>query len=254
MLRYRVIPVLLLKNNGLVKTTRFKKPVYIGDPINAVRIFNEKRVDELVLMDIDASVSDQQPNYSWIKEIVSESFMPIGYGGGINSIEQIKKVFDTGIEKVILNTAMFNFGLIEKAASIYGSQSIVVCIDSRKTLFGGYQVYTKSGHIKHKLTPIEIARQVVFAGAGEIIIQSIDREGTMAGYDLDLIKIVSAVVEVPVVASGGAGELVHFYDAIIKANASAVAAGSIFVFKGKQRGVLINYPSIETINSLFEND
>lgn len=250
----RIIPVLLLNNDGLVKTKNFKNPVYIGDPINAVRIFNEKEVDELVLMDIDASIKGRQPDYSWIMEIVSESFMPLGYGGGINSIEHVKRLFDTGIEKVILNTALFDFDLIERAASIYGSQSIVVCIDSCKSIFGGYHVYTKSGSVKHNIAPKDIATQVVTAGAGEIIIQSIDREGTMTGYDLELIRSVSNSVEVPVVASGGVGEITHFRDAIFKANASAVAAGSFFVFKGKQRGILINYQSGELMKNIFKDD
>jgi cyclase len=250
----RIIPVLLLKDDGLVKTKNFKDPIYIGDPINAVRIFNEKEVDELILMDITASRLNRAPNFQWIQEIVSESFMPLGYAGGIRSLDHIKKLFDTGLEKIIINSSMFDSDLINMAASIYGSQSIVVCIDVRKSLFQGYQVYTNSGEVKHKISPVEAAQQSVEAGAGEIIIQSIDRDGTMSGYDLELIKIISDSVDVPVVACGGAGIIENFREAIQKGHASAIAAGSMFVFKGKQRAILINYPSTEIIKTIFPND
>ena len=245
----RLIPVLLLKGKGLVKTAKFRNPVYIGDPINAVRIFNEKEVDELVLCDIEASMLQREPNYAWIKDIVSECFMPVGYGGGIRNMEQIRNIFDLG-EKVILNSAAFDFKLIAQAASIYGSQSIVGCIDAKKTLFGGYNVYGKSGTIKYKITPDEFAKQLVSAGVGEIIVQSVDKEGSMDGFDLDLTKIVTSVVNVPVVASGGAGNMQHISDVLDKGKASSVAAGSFFVFKGKHNAVLINYPKQEEIKAL----
>jgi cyclase len=247
----RVIPTLLLKGEGLVKTSQFKSPVYIGDPINAVRIFNEKEVDELVLLDIAATAEKREPRYSWIKDIVSESFMPIGYGGGISNIEQAKKLFDTGIEKLIINSASLDIGFLSSLAGIYGNQSIVVCIDARKNLLGNYAAYTNNGTQKHKMSPDTIAKSAVEAGAGEIIIQSIDREGTMKGYDIDLIKLVSKSVNVPVVASGGAGNLDHLREAIIMGGASAVTAGSMFVFKGKHRGILINYPSSDDLKTLF---
>lgn len=242
-----------MKDGGLVKTRNFKSPVYIGDPINALRIFNEKEVDELVLLDISATIQNRDPNYSHLMEIVSESFMPLGYGGGIKSLDQIKKLFNTGLEKIILNSSSLNFDLISKAASIYGSQSIVVCIDVRKSIIGKYMVYTHAGTEKQKVSPDLLAKSVTNAGAGEIIIQSIDKEGTMNGYDLALVKKVSESVDVPIVALGGAGNLSHFYEAIYKGGASAVAAGSYFVYKGKHRGVLINYPSFETIKELFDN-
>ena len=254
MINPRIIPILLLRNGGLVKTMNFKNPIYLGDPINAVRIFNEKEVDEIVLLDIEASIKEQEPNYKTIKDIVSEGFMPMGYGGGLNSIERIKKLFDTGIEKVIINSALFDFKLIEKAASIFGCQSIVVSIDTREIKHGNYKVYTMSGNRQHNVTPVDIADKVVNSGAGEIIIQSIDRDGTMIGYDLAIIKSISDGVSVPVVASGGAGTIAHFRDAIFKAHASAVAAGSIFVFKGRERGILINYPSKELIKNTFNNE
>ncbi len=246
----RLIPVLLLKGKGLVKTSKFKNPVYIGDPINAVRIFNEKEVDELVLCDIEASILQREPNYAWIKDIVSESFMPVGYGGGIRHMEQIRKIFDLGVEKVILNSAAFDFKLISQAAAIYGNQSIVGCIDVKKSFFGAYNVYSKSGSIQHKTTPDEFAKQLVSAGVGEIIIQSIDNEGSMNGFDLDLTQSITSVVNVPVVASGGAGNMQHISDVLDKGKASSVAAGSFFVFKGKHKAVLINYPKQDEIKAL----
>lgn len=237
-----------------MKTTGFKNPVYVGDPINAVRIFNEKEVDELVLCDIEASVHQRDPNYEWIKGIVSECFMPVGYGGGIRNIEQIRKIFDIGVEKVILNSAAFDFKLISEAASIYGSQSIVGCIDARKSLFGSYNVYAKSGTVKYKLSPQDYACQLVSAGVGEIIVQSIDKEGSMDGFDLELTRNVASAVNVPVVASGGAGNMQHISDVLDKGKASSVAAGSFFVFKGKHRAVLINYPKQEEIKALNQNN
>jgi cyclase len=246
----RLIPVLLLKGKGLVKTTGFKNPVYIGDPINAVRIFNEKEVDELVLCDIEASLHHREPNYALIKEIVSECFMPVGYGGGIRNIDQIRQIFDLGVEKVILNTAAFDFDLVTKAAFIYGNQSIVVCIDAKKSFFGGYNVYSESGSVKHKSTPEEFAKKLVAAGVGEIIIQSIDKEGSMTGFDLELTKSVANAVNVPVVASGGAGKMDHIAEVLHNGKASSVAAGSFFVFKGKHKAVLINYPEPDAIKKL----
>ncbi len=248
----RVIPTLLLKGEGLVKTQQFKNPVYIGDPINAVRIFNEKEVDELVLLDISASAEKRDPKYDWIRDIVSESFMPIGYGGGIRNIEQAKELFDTGIEKLIINSASTDLAFLSSLANIYGSQSVVVCIDARKNFLGNYFVYTQNGTLKNKMSPDKMARAVVDAGAGEIIIQSIDKEGTMRGYDIDLIHMVSTAVNVPVVASGGAGSQEHLREAILKGGASAVTAGSLFVFKGKHRGVLISYPSPVELDDLFK--
>jgi imidazole glycerol-phosphate synthase subunit HisF len=249
----RVIPILLLKDEGLVKTKKFKDPVYIGDPINAVRIFNEKEVDELLLLDIDAAKKIREPQYQWLKDIVSESFMPIGYGGGIDSVDKAKKVFDLGIEKVILNSASFNYELVEQLASIYGSQSIVISIDVKKSIFGIYNTYSESSKQKHSIDPVQHAKKVVNAGAGEIIIQSIDNEGTMKGYDIELIKSVCESVPIPVVASGGAGSIEDLEIALKEGNASAVSAGSLFVYKGKQNGILINYPTEIIQNKFFEN-
>jgi imidazole glycerol-phosphate synthase subunit HisF len=249
----RVIPILLLKDEGLVKTKNFKDPIYIGDPINAVRIFNDKEVDELVIFDIDAAKKIRNPQYEWLSDIVSESFMPMGYGGGIDSIDKAKKIFDLGLEKVILNSASFNYDLIEKLAAIFGSQSISISVDVKKNFLGKYYLFSESAKKKHSIGLVEHAKRVVNAGAGEIIIQSIDKEGTMTGYDIDLIKTVSVSVPVPVVASGGAGSIKDLEEALEEGGASAVSAGSLFVYKGKQNGILINYPTEIIHNKFFDN-
>jgi cyclase len=251
MLRYRVIPVLLLKSNGLVKTTQFKKPLYIGDPINTVKIFNEKEVDELILLDISATNENREPDYKAIEEIITEAFMPIGYGGGINKIEQIERLFNLGIEKVILNTAaQANQDLINKASNIFGNQSIVVAIDIKKDFLGNNKIYSHSGSKKEETDLISFLRIAEEAGAGEIFINSIDRDGTMKGYDIELIRKVSRLVSVPVVACGGAGNITDFSLAI-EAGASAVAAGAMFVFQGIHRAVLISYPRYEELEKLL---
>ena len=244
MKRIRVIPVLLLQNGGLVKTTKFKKPNYIGDPINAVKIFNEKEVDELVFLDIEATKLGKKPDYSKIEEIASECFMPLGYGGGIKNIEQVKRIIGIGVEKVILNSsAVTNPHLIGEIAKIYGNQCAVVAVDVRKDIFGKYVCYTASGKNKVKQKLIDFVKFIENEGAGEIILTSIDKEGTFKGYDIDLIKKVSESVNIPVVANGGASKIEDFTNAIQNGGASAVAAGSLFVYKSNNRGVLINYPS-----------
>jgi len=247
----RVIPILLLHNRGLVKTVNFKTSTYIGDPINAVRIFNEKEVDELVLCDISASKKNIEPDYLLIKRIVSECFMPVAYGGGINELDQIKRIIDLGVEKIVINTAATNYKLLEKAAAIYGAQSIVVCIDVKKNLFSGYKAYGVSGTNCISNNPVELARTVVNSGAGEIIIQSIDKEGSMKGYDLKITKLISEFVNVPVVASGGAGSLMDIREVLLGGGASSAAAGSLFVFMGKHKAVLINYPGYEALEKII---
>ena len=251
MLSHRVIPVLLIKDRGLVKTTRFKNPVYIGDPINVVKIFNEKEVDELILLDITATNEKREPRYNKIEEIVSEAFMPIGYGGGINKIEQIEKLFKLGVEKVILNTAVHsNPDLIKQASQIFGNQSIVVAIDVKKDIWNKKIIYTLSGSKKQKANIITFVKIAEDLGAGEIFINSIDKDGTMTGYDIDLVKSIANAVGIPVVASGGAANVQDFSMAI-KAGASAVAAGAMFVFQGIHRAVLISYPEREELEQLF---
>ena len=244
MKRIRVIPVLLLQNGGLVKTIKFKKPNYIGDPINAVKIFNEKEVDELVFLDIDATKLNKEPNYKIIEEIASECFMPLSYGGGINNIEQIKKIFKIGVEKVIINSSIPKSPeLISEAAKIYGNQSIVASVDVKKTTFGNYSCYSHNGKRKIKRKLVGYVKHIETGGAGEIILTSIDREGTFSGYDIDLIKKVSEAVNIPVVANGGASKIEDFANAAVTGGASAVSAGSFFVYKSKNKGVLINYPA-----------
>ncbi|SNB45056.1 AglZ/HisF2 family acetamidino modification protein [Geobacter sp. DSM 9736] len=242
MLRTRVIPCLLLKGQGLVKTQKFKDPKYVGDPINAIKIFNEKEVDELVLLDIAASVEEREPNFKIIEEVASECFMPLGYGGGIRSLEQIKTIFSLGVEKVIINTSAHDSpDLVRAASDTFGSQSIVVSIDVKKNFFGKYEVHTLSGSRNTKQDPVQYALEMEQRGAGELILNSVDRDGMMAGYDLQLVCRVAGAVGVPVIACGGAGNVAHLAEAAAR-GASALAAGSMFVFQGKHRAVLISYP------------
>jgi cyclase len=249
--RPRIIPCLLLKGTGLVKTKKFKDPVYLGDPRNVVKIFNDKEVDELVLLDITASAEHRAPRLELIGEIVSECFAPLGYGGGITSAEEVRRIIGIGIEKVVINSAgILNPKLIEESARIIGSQSVVASIDVKKTLLGRYEVYTHAGTKNTKRDPVSVAKDMESAGAGEILLNSIDRDGMMGGYDLDLIHTVAEAVQVPLVACGGAGQVQDLLKAT-QAGASAAAAGSLFVFHGKLRGVLINFPESEQLDELF---
>lgn len=253
MLRTRVIPSLLLRNSGLVKGVQFKNHRYIGDPINAVRIFNEKEVDELVFLDIAAGISKSGPDIELLRDIASEAFMPFGYGGGIHSCQEIETLFAVGVEKVILNTEAFlNQQLIRDASKIAGSQSIVVSIDVKKNFFGKYEVVIQNGQKKTRKDPVEYAMEVQDNGAGEIYLCSIDKEGTSAGYDYELIKQVTQALDIPVVASGGASCLNDFKSAVDISGASAVAAGNMFVFHGKLKAVLITYPDYKELTELFE--
>lgn len=248
----RIIPVLLLKDNGLYKTTKFKDAKYVGDPINAIRIFNEKEVDELVFLDIMATRNDKDPNYEIIKDIASECFMPLCYGGGIKNVEMIREVLNIGVEKVSLNSyAVKDPDLINRASLFFGSSTIVVSIDVKKSIFGKYEVYINGGQEKTNLDPIDWAKEIVNRGAGEIIINSIDKDGTMTGYDFKLIKSIASEVSIPVVALGGASSMDDFEKVVYESNASAAAAGSYFVFKGKHKAVLITYPSQQELRSVF---
>lgn len=243
MRRIRVIPVLLLKNGGLVKSVKFKNHRYVGDPINAVKIFNEKEVDELILLDIDATLLKREPDLHKIKEIAEEAFMPLAYGGGINNVNQIKQIFQLGIEKVVLNSSAFeNINLLKEAVRIFGSQSIVASIDVKRNIWGRYEVYTHGGTKNTKHHPVSLSKLYAEAGVGEIFLSSIDRDGTYKGYDLKLIKSVTDSVSVPVIACGGAAETEDFVLAVRDAKASAVAAGSMFVFQRPHQAVLISYP------------
>mgnify|MGYP006330874375 FL=1 len=247
MRRIRVIPALLLHEGGLIKSVKFKDYKYVGDPINAVKIFNEKEVDEIAVIDIDASRENRGPDIKKIAEIASEAFMPMAYGGGITTIEQIKDLFFNGIEKIILNkSAVQQPALITEAARLFGSQSVMVSIDVKKHFLKGLRVYTDNGKTNTGFAPVAFARQLETAGAGEILLNSIDRDGTYAGYDTALIKEVSEAVGIPVIAIGGASSIPDFKLAVDH-GASAVAAGSMFVFQGAHKAVLISYPSQEEL-------
>jgi cyclase len=243
MLRTRIIPTLLLRNESLVKTVRFGKFVYVGDPANTVRIFNELEVDELLFLDITASHENRSPNFKILAEIADECFMPLAYGGGICSLDQAKAIFDIGFEKVAINTqAVENPSLISQIATHFGSQAVIVSMDVKKELFSGYTVRTLGGRRKTRRDPITWAAEIEMMGAGEILLTSIDREGTWSGFDLELVKQVTDVVSIPVIAHGGAGAKEHIESAVKQAGASAVALGSMVVFQKKGMGVLVNFP------------
>jgi cyclase len=243
MFRPRIIPVLLLKNLALVKSIQFNDHRYIGDPINAVRIFNNLKVDELILLDIEASKNNRLISLDFVKSVGEEAYMPFAVGGGVKSIEDVKAIINAGAEKVVINThAAQNPDFIKEAAAAFGSSTIVVCIDVKKKMFKGQRTWILGGSRSTAFTPIEFARLMEKNGAGELIIQSIDKDGTMEGYDLELTKYISTSVSVPVVALGGAGKEKDLIEAYQAGHANALAAGSLFVYQGKKRGVLINYP------------
>lgn len=244
MLSVRIIPVLLLKGCGLVKGSHFEDHKYVGDPINAVKIFNDKGVDELIFLDISKSKEKKGPNYDLIKDIASQAFMPFGYGGGLSNVSDVERLFKIGVEKAILNThAIQNPALITSASTLAGSQSIVVAIDVKRDWLGRCHVYTHSGTKNTQLDPVDVAKKMEDAGAGELMVTSIDREGTGEGYDLELLKKIASAVNIPVIASGGASQIKHFEQAV-NVGCSAVAAGDMFVFYGKYKAVLINYPQL----------
>ncbi len=244
MLFPRIIPCLLLHNKGLVKTVQFTNPKYVGDPINAVRIFNEKEVDELVILDIDASAEKREPNYFLLEILASECRMPLCYGGGVSTVEQIEKIIKLGVEKVALSSAaVMNPQIISSASRIVGSQSVVVVIDVKKSQWRkNYEIKIINGTKSTKIDPVDFARRAEELGAGEIVINSIDADGTMAGYDFDLIESIRSKVKLPITALGGAGSFSHIQQLINKFGVIGVAAGSLFVFKGVYKAVLINYP------------
>ncbi len=243
MLKTRVMPCLLLKDGGLVKTVKFKNPGYIGDPINAIRIYNEKEVDELIFLDITATIEKREPPYKVISEIASECFMPVTYGGGVRDVETIRKILSLGVEKVAINScAVENPDFVRIAADKFGSSTIVVSIDVRRKLFGRYEVFIHGGRKGTGLDPLEFAVKMEQMGAGEILLNSIDRDGTQEGYDIELIKSVTSAVGVPLIACGGAGKIEDFRAAVKDGGASACAAGSMVVYFGRNRAVLINFP------------
>ncbi len=253
MLKTRVIPSLLLRRRGLVKSVRFKDPTYVGDPINTVRIFNEKEVDELLFLDIVATPERQPPQFELIGEIADECFMPFAYGGGLRSMGDIEKVLNRGAEKVVLGAiAHEEPEVLRAAARRFGAQSVIASIDVKRMRFGRYRVFTRSGAVKIDEDPMTTARRMEALGAGEILLTSMDRDGTMEGYDLELIRKVAESVSVPVIACGGAGTLDHFRQAVREAGASAVAAGSMVVYQGPHRAVLINFPDRADLKRVLE--
>jgi len=252
MYRPRLIPVLLLQNKGLVKSVKFKNHRYLGDPINAVRIFNDLKADELVFIDILASREKRTISVDFVKNVGEEANMPFSAGGGIRTLEQIRKIVEAGAEKVILNTiAGENQGFIREAADTFGSSTICVCIDVKKNFLGKEKVFINAGTKALSLSPVQFAELAEENGAGEIIIQSIDRDGTMTGYDINLIKKIAESVTIPVVALGGAGNLNHLTEINQLVSLNGLAAGSMFVYHGERRAVLVNYPEREEILKIF---
>jgi cyclase len=244
MFRPRIIPVLLLKTSGLVKSVRFRDHRYIGDPINAVRIFNELAADELVFLDIDATREGRSISLNFVRDVGEEASMPFSVGGGIRRLDDIRDVIKAGAEKVVIGSqAAREPDFVRRAADEFGSSTIVVCIDVKTSYFKGKRVWCVNGTRPTQHSPVEFAELVTRSGAGEIILQSIDRDGTMKGYDIELIGSVASKVEVPVVALGGAGKKQDLISAYTDGNANALAAGSLFVYKDRKRGVLINYPA-----------
>lgn len=243
MLRTRVIPCLLLKNESLVKTVKFKEYNYIGDPVNTVRIFNELEVDELMFLDIFASKENRNINFKILADIANECFMPLSYGGNVKSLDDAKKIFEIGFEKVVINSNSFgNLKLIEDIAKYFGNQSVVGSIDVKQSFFGGWKVYSHHGRKQQNVEIIEWAKQLENAGVGELLITSVDREGSWDGYDIELIKSITESVQVPTIANGGCGSVEHIGEVVKKANASACAVGSMVVYQKKEMGVLVNFP------------
>lgn len=247
MLRPRIIPCLLVHKKGLVKTTKFKDPKYVGDPINAVKIFNEKEVDELMVLDIDATSENRGPDFTLIRNLAVECRMPFCYGGGVTTVEEAKEIINLGAEKVALSAAALNdTSLIKRIGDAIGVQSVVVVLDvKKKALFGGYEIYIKNGNEKVKKKLKDIIQEIEEIGVGEIVVNSIDRDGTMSGYDLDLASYIRELSESPITILGGAGKAEDIQALIERFRIIGAAAGSLFVFKGKYRAVLINYPNRE---------
>ena len=244
MLYPRIIPTLLIHKNGLVKTVKFKDGKYVGDPINAVKIFNEKEVDEIVILDIDASANNMEPNYQLIEKLAFECRMPLCYGGGIKTAEQAQRIFSLGVEKIAISSVAFQKPqLITEMAERVGNQSVVVVMDVKKKLFGGYEVMIHNAKKSTGVNPVSFAKEAEKLGAGEIVINSIDNDGTMQGYDLGLINKIREVITIPLTVMGGAGTYDHIGEVIKEHGIIGAAAGSLFVFKGKYRAVLINYPT-----------
>ena len=252
MLKTRVIPCLLLKEESLVKTKKFKKYNYIGDPVNTVRIFNELEVDELMFLDIFASKENRAINFGLLKDIANECFMPLSYGGNIKSVEDAKKIFEIGFEKVVINSNAFNnLELIKELSAYFGNQSIVGSIDVKRTFFGAEKVFSHHGQRKRKPDVLTWAKELENAGVGELLITSIDKEGTWEGYDVALMKRITDAVRVPVIANGGAGSIEDIAEVVKRANVSACAVGSLVVYQKKGMGVLVNFPDKKALEKVL---
>lgn len=242
MLRKRIIPCLLLRRGGLVKTRKFTRPTYVGDPINAVKIFNEKEVDELLLLDITATREERRPDFELVKEVVSEAFMPVGYGGGVRSLEDARTLLKLGVEKVALNTsALRDLRLVREIKDAFGAQCVVGVVDVKKSWRGSYAVHSYAGAIATQRDPVRWAQMLVDAGAGEILVQNADRDGTMEGFDLELLTQFDGKLEVPLLAAGGAGDVKDMREAFKACNLGGIVVGARFVFYGPHRAVLITY-------------
>jgi len=254
MLAPRIIPCLLVHNKGLVKTVKFKEGKYVGDPINAVKIFNEKESDELMVLDIDATVENREPDYKMIENLAVECRMPLCYGGGIKTVEQAQKIFNLGVEKIALSSAVLtNPSLVSEIAKEVGNQSVVVVLDVKKKIFGGYDVYTHNATKKSKVNLESFVKELQELGVGEIVINSIDNDGVMKGYDISLIAKLKPLVNTPMTVLGGAGKLEDIEKLVNEFGIIGCSAGSLFVFKGKYKAVLINYPKVIEKENLMRN-
>lgn len=255
MLQTRVIPCLLLKDDSLVKTVNFKNESYIGDPINTARIFNELEVDELTLLDIAVTNNNKKPNFKILTELANECFMPLAYGGGVDNFEDAKKIFQIGIEKIIINSAAFsNPSFITELAEHFGNQAIIASIDVKKNIFGKYQVFSNSGKKKQKKDPVLWAQELESLGVGEILLTSIHKEGTWQGFDISIIERIANAVSIPVIANGGAASIEDIGKAVKQGCASAVSLGSMVVYQNKGMGVLVNFPDKEKLNKVLQNE
>ncbi len=253
MLKVRVMPCLLLRNWGLVKTVKFKDAAYVGDPINTLRIYNDKEVDEVIFLDITATPENKKPQFKLLNEIATECFMPFSYGGGVRDLDDVAALFTLGAEKVAINTYSHeNPAFLTSIADRFGAQAVIASIDVKKSLFGRYEVWTAGGRKNTKKDPVEWAVEMQKRGAGEVLLTSIDRDGTFAGYDTDLIKRVASAIDVPLIASGGAGSIEDFFKAVSIGGASAVAAGSMVVYQGSHRAVLVNFPTHAELKKTFD--
>ena len=252
MLRTRIIPCLLLKDASLIKTVKFKKYNYIGDPVNTVRIFNELEVDELMFLDIFASLEQRKIDFELLKDIASECFMPLSYGGNVGSLDDAKKIFEIGFEKVVINSNAFkNLELISNISNYFGTQSVIGAIDVKKTFLGNYKIFSHHGTKRQIPSLVTWAKTLVDAGVGEIMLTAIDNDGTWKGYDLDIVRIVADSVNVPVIANGGAGKIDHLKQAVAEGHASAVAVGSMVVYQKQGMGVLINFPDKKELSQIL---